>query len=490
MSPSLCIQDLADLFDQPVQRHSCPLDIGTLEWSFEQVCTDSRSLQAGDLFIPLRGERFDGHNFLGAAVAVGAAGALVARDWRGHIPEQLTYLIVEDTLDAYQQVALLWRRQLKAPVVAVTGSAGKTSTRELIKACLQPLGSVEASSGNENNDIGVPRTLLRARQPLAALVLEMGMRGLGEIERLSRCSEPSVAVITNVGTAHIGRLGSREAIATAKCEICAALHPAGLVVIPAGDPLLEAALARVWRGRVVRVALAGSDFATADSPAAQLVAELQNDSAVVGSELFGSGLLFSDGSRINLPLEGRHNAMNLLLALAVAEELGVPRSALTCLQVALPGGRARRIALDRGPLAGVTLLDESYNASPEAMFAALELLHSQGGRRFAVLGSMLELGDQSEVLHRQVGARAGTLGLDGLVVVGEGPDLDGLWAAAAAVPLRRQVAQPEAAASLLFEWLEPGDHLLLKASRGVALERLIPLLSGPGAGSDATKARY
>jgi UDP-N-acetylmuramoyl-tripeptide--D-alanyl-D-alanine ligase len=484
MSPSLCIQDLAELFDQPVRRHSSPLDIGTLEWSFEQVCTDSRSLQAGDLFVPLCGERFDGHDYLGAAVAVGAAGALVARDWRGHIPEQLAHLIVDDTLDAYQQVALLWRRQLKAPVVAVTGSAGKTSTRELIKVCLQPLGAVEASIGNENNDIGVPRTLLRAREPLGALVLEMGMRGLGEIERLSRCSEPSVAVITNVGTAHIGRLGSREAIATAKCEICAALHPEGLVVIPAGDPLLEAALARVWRGRVVRVELAGSDFSSADLPAAQLVAELQNDSAAVGSEL-----LFGDGSSINLPLEGRHNAMNLLLALAVADELGVERSALTRLQVSLPGGRARRIALDQGPLAGVTLLDESYNASPEAMLAALELLHSQGGRRFAVLGSMLELGDQSAGLHRQVGARAAALGLDGLVVVGDGLELDALMEAAKTVPLLQQVAQPETAAELLFDWLEPGDHLLLKASRGVALERLIPLLSGPGAGTEATNAR-
>ena len=472
MSPSLCLQDLAELFDQPVQRRSTPLDIGTLEWSFEQVCTDSRALQAGDLFVPLRGERFDGHDYLGAAVAVGAAGALVARDWHGYIPEQLAYLLVEDTLDAYQQVALLWRRQLKAPVVAVTGSAGKTSTRELIKACLQPLGAVEASSGNENNDIGVPRTLLRAQEPLAAVVLEMGMRGLGEIQRLSRCAEPSVAVITNVGTAHIGRLGSREAIAKAKCEICVALHPEGLVVIPAGDPLLEAALARVWRGRVLRVALADNDLYGADLPVADLVAELQNGSAIAGSEL-----LFSNGSKISLPLEGRHNASNLLLALAVAEELRVPRSALICLQVALPGGRARRLVLAEGPLAGVTLLDETYNASPEAVLAALELLHSQGGRRFAVLGSMLELGEQSEALHRQVGARAAALGLDGLVVVGEGPDLDALLSAAQAVPLLLQVALPEDAVQTLFEWLQPGDHLLLKASRGVALERLIPLLS-------------
>ena len=160
-------------------------------------------MQTGDLFIPLRGERFDGHDFLDAAVSVGVAGALIARDWAGYVPEQLATVVVDDTLRAYQQIALAWRRQLQCPVVAVTGSAGKTTTRELIKACLTPLGTIESSIGNENNDIGVPRTILRSHGDHAGLVLEMGMRGLGEIQRLSICAEPDVAVITNLSLIHI-----------------------------------------------------------------------------------------------------------------------------------------------------------------------------------------------------------------------------------------------------------------------------------------------
>ena len=171
MSPSLCLQDLARLLEAPVQRRSAPADPTTLAWVFENISTDSRALQPGDLFIPLIGERFNGHDFLDAAVSVGVAAAIVSREWSGYIPEQLAVLPVDDTLAAYQRIALAWRRQLQQPVVAVTGSAGKTTTRELIKACLGPLGRVEASIGNENNDIGVPRTVLRARSGDGALVL-------------------------------------------------------------------------------------------------------------------------------------------------------------------------------------------------------------------------------------------------------------------------------------------------------------------------------
>ena len=221
------------------------------------VCTDSRQLGPGSLFVPLVGERFDGHTFLAEAARLGAQAALVQRDRAQSIPAGLAYWLVDDTLAAYQALGLLWRRQLAAPVLAVTGSAGKTTTRELLRAVLATTGPVWASQGNENNDIGVPLTLLQATGEHRAVVVEMGMRGLGEIERLSRCCEPDLAVITNVGTAHIGRLGSRGAIAQAKCEITAALKPDGLVVIPAGDPLLDRSLAAVWGGRVLRVALAG-----------------------------------------------------------------------------------------------------------------------------------------------------------------------------------------------------------------------------------------
>ena len=462
MSPSLCLQDLARLLDAPVQRRSAPADPTTLAWTFEHISTDSRALQPGDLFIPLRGERFDGHDFLDAAVSVGVAGALIARDWAGYVPEQLATVVVDDTLSAYQQIALAWRRQLHCPVVAVTGSAGKTTTRELIKACLSPLGAIESSVGNENNDIGVPRTMLRSNSSHAGLVLEMGMRGLGEIHRLSVCAEPDVAVITNIGTAHIGRLGSRAAIAQAKCEITDRLKPSGLLVIPAGDPLLEAEVSRVWSGRVQRVALS-DDPLEPGTPAPDWVAQLQGQSIELASQ----------GLKLTNPLEGRHNARNFLLALAAAQELGVTAEQLRDLSVSLPGGRARRLSIN-----GVSVLDETYNASPEAMLASLELLKQQpGGHRYAVVGTMLELGDQSLSLHRQVGEKATALGLDGLVVVASEPEASAVMKGAAGLSKLVCVASPEAAAEPLKQWLRPGDHVLLKASRGIALERLIPLLS-------------
>ena len=421
------------------------------------ICTDSRQLAPGQVFVPLVGERFDGHAFLPQAAAVGAQAAVVQRERAADVPAGLLHWLVDHTLDAYQELARLHRRSLKAPVVAVTGSAGKTTTRELIRAVLTPLGPVVASSGNENNDIGAPLTLLRAGAEHRAVVVEMGMRGLGEIDRLSRCAEPDVAVITNIGTAHIGRLGSREAIATAKCEITSRLNPEGLLVIPAGDPLLEAAVAPVWSGRVCRVALS-------DEPAA-------DQADLIGVLDPAAEQLQVEGQWIQLPLAGRHNARNLLLALAVARELGVLLADLGQLQVEVPGGRNRR--LERG---GLTLLDETYNASPEAVLAALDLLAAQSGRRFAVLGTMLELGEQSVALHRRVAERAASLGLDGLVVVSQGAEAEAMAAAAAPLSRLAVVAQPEQAVEPLAAWLQRGDVLLLKASRGVALERLIPLL--------------
>ncbi len=443
----------------------------------ERVSTDSRADLAGALFVPLVGERFDGHRFLDAALAAGAAAALVQRDR----PEAAaaaelarrsgrSIWLVDDTLIAYQQLARLWRRTLGAPVVAVTGSAGKTTTRELIRAALAPLGPVVASSGNENNDVGAPLTLLKAEPGTAALVVEMGMRGLGEIERLTRCAEPDVAVITNIGTAHIGRLGSRGAIGQAKCEITAGLGPGGVLVVPAGDPLLEASLAAVWSGRVLRVALADEMAGfPGGTPAADLVGCLDGDH-----------LTLADGFKLRLPLAGRHNARNLLLAVAVARELGVPMAAMADLAVDLPGGRARRLSLG-----GVELLDETYNASPEAVLAALDLLASgtpaatapaTGGRCFAVLGTMLELGERSLELHGAVAQRCRQLGIDGLLIVATGPEGPAMEQAAAGLARLQRVDSPEQAAKVLLGWLAPGDRVLLKASRGVALERMLPVL--------------
>ncbi len=478
-----------------------------------RVCTDSRRLQPGDLFVPLTGEQHDGHRFLSQAAEAGALAALIARTRAAERPASLPAWLVDDTQVAYQQLARAWRQTLAAPVIAVTGSAGKTTTRELVRAVLAPLGPVLATSGNENNDVGVPLTLLKASPSEAAVVVEMGMRGLGEIERLSRCALPDVVVITNIGTAHIGRLGSREAIAQAKCEITASLSPAGLVVIPTGDPLLEQALGAVWSGRVRRVALTGDEVAGSGSaavgphvPAPDLLGQIEGDPGAAGgawlqllagpgvaegaaapapvasAEGASTGEASTDPSptefRVPLPLPGRHNARNLLLALAVALELGVRADQLQVLQVEVPGGRSRRLQLG-----GVQVLDETYNASPEAVLAALDLLAAQPGRRFAALGTMLELGEQSEALHRAVARRAADLQLDGLVIVDGGAIGAAMQEAASGLPRLARVQSPAEAAEALLRWLQPGDQLLLKASRGVALERAIPLLAAQLAGA-------
>ncbi|MDM7953540.1 MAG: UDP-N-acetylmuramoyl-tripeptide--D-alanyl-D-alanine ligase [Cyanobium sp. CZS 25K] len=463
----LPFEPLRQLWGEPLMAPGC-----AEPEAFRRVSTDSRGDLAGALFVPLVGERFDGHRFLADALSAGAAAALVQRD-RLDGPA-LAELVasggrpiwpVDNTLVAYQQLARLWRRRLGLPVVAVTGSVGKTTTREMIRAALAPLGPVVASSGNENNDVGAPLTLLKADEGTAALVVEMGMRGLGEIDRLTRCAEPDVAVITNIGTAHIGRLGSREAIGQAKCEISAGLGPDGVLVIPAGDPLLERALRNVWRGRVVRVALEDELAGFASGlPAPDRVGRLEGDR-----------LVLAEGPSLRLPLAGRHNARNLLLAVAVAQELGVAAAALGALEVELPGGRARRWRLG-----GVEVLDETYNASPEAVLAALDLLAATQtggqGRRYAVLGTMLELGERSLELHGQVGARARALELDGLLIVAADAEAQAMEAAAAGMPRLERAASPEQAAELLLGWLEPGDRVLLKASRGVALERALPVL--------------
>ena len=472
----LSLGQLEQLWGEPATG---PLAPGQGAQELPAISTDSRHLAVGGLFVPLVGERFDGHRFLDQAIAAGS-GAVVASRLRlagpgaGDALEAMAQQQgcplwwVDDTLAAYQQLGALGRSLLQVPVIAVTGSAGKTTTREMIRAALEPLGPVFATSGNENNDIGVPLTLLKADAQHRAVVVEMGMRGLGEIERLSHCAKPSVAVITNIGTAHIGRLGSREAIATAKCEITAGLDADGLVVIPAGDPLLDQALAAAWQGRVIRVALEGEGF--------------EGQADWVGRLDAASGTLAIRGVLVPVPLEGQHHGRNLLLALAVAEACGLEPGRWCPLHMDLPGGRSRRLLIG-----GVQVLDETYNASPEAVLASLDLLAAQPGRRFAVLGTMLELGEQSLELHRQVAQRAADLQLDGLVIVDGGQE--GKVMAGAAQGLKQLVlaATPAAAALLVRPWLSAGDSLLLKASRGVALEQLIPglealLAEGPDRG--------
>ena len=388
-------------------------------------------------------------------------------------PDNFCHWSVDNSLVAYQELAHLHRQQLRCPVIAVTGSAGKTTTRELVRAAIASLGTVISSSGNNNNDIGVPMTLLRGHPTHAALVVEMGMRNSGEIMRLSRCACPNIAVITNIGTAHIGRLGSRSAIARAKCEITAALQPHGLLVIPAGDVLLETALKHVWRGRIFRVTLEDEvDSSIISLPPADLIGHLSEDQQQVRV-----------GERWHaLPLEGRHNARNFLLALAVARELQVPVPNIRNLQIALPAGCSHRLQLG-----SIRVLNESYNASPESVVATLDLLRHCNGRHFAVLGTMLELGRHSIALHQYVAEQVISIRLNGLVIVARKTEAKAMIKFASLSKRVVWVKQPEAAIVPLTNWLAPGDTLLLKASHNVGLNRLIPLLAKQFATSDSSQ---
>ncbi len=461
----LSLYHLNHIWGEPIA-----LDTLTIDLPLGPVCTDSRSLSKGDFFVPLQGEQHDGHLFLEDANKLGAQAAVVSRETKVPIPKGLPHWLVDDTLLAYQQLASLHRSYLKAPVIAVTGSAGKTTTRELIRSSLASLGQVTSSTKNNNNDIGVPMTLLRANSSnTAAVVVEMGMRGIGQIKRLSSCTNPDIAVITNIGSAHIGILGSRRNIAKAKCEITSALKSNGLVVIPSGDPILEEELSLVWNGRIVRVSANHDLEAKSDSHKSLLNPFPQPD--FFGSIKNNGGLLDVDGMQFILPLKGRHNATNFMLALAVADELDVSWNELVNLQIDVPPGHQ-----DCYMVGSIRVIDETYNSSPESVRAALDLLATEKGRHFAVLGTMLELGRHSVDLHRQIVEYAAQLGIDGLVVVAAGAEADVMKSAASTIRNFQIVSSPESAIKPLKSWMKPGDIVLLKASRAIAMERLIPLL--------------
>jgi UDP-N-acetylmuramoyl-tripeptide--D-alanyl-D-alanine ligase len=434
--------------------------------SFAGAAADSRAVQAEQLFFALPGERVDGFDFVAQAVASGAAGVVVARG--RHLPvgcAGATVIAVDDPRKALGDLARAVRAQFGGRVVAVTGSNGKTTTKELVAAALRPLGEVLRTPGNFNTDVGLPLTILSARGDEAAWVLEMAMRAPGEIATLTEIARPEIGIITNVAAAHLETLGSIEGVARAKGELFAGLGRAATAVLPVDDPLIAAQAAPVAPER--RLTFGGrstGDVRTLDCIPAGA------GGSVVRYAVRGTPVV------VRLPLGGAHNARNGAAALAAALAAGVaPVDAARGLEtVVLPPHRSAPVAAG-----GRTILDDCYNANPASMNAALAALAAAagGGHRFAILGDMLELGPGAEAAHRALGRAAGE-GLAGLAAVGALAPVVVDEARTAGLPPERAVvaASPEAAAAALAPWTAAGDWILVKASRGLRLERAVEAL--------------
>ena len=439
---------------------------GPADRVFDGFSIDSRTLAPGDLFFAIVAAR-DGHEFLGDAIARGAAGAVVQPAAATSVPEgsgSPVLIAVADTTRALQDLGWHVRSESGAKVVAITGSAGKTTTKETIAEFLAARYKVVRNRGNLNNHLGLPLSLLELRHGADVAVMELGMNHAGEIRVLVDIAEPEVRVWTNVGDAHLGHFASRDEIADAKGEILEHASAADLLVCNADDPLIMARV-RHFAGRLVT-------FGTSES------------AAVRAHSIEDLGL---DGSRVRVttprgavdvqvPLLGRGNLSNVLAAIAVATELDVPLDAIPARARQLQPA-AHRGAVVRLP-AGVTIVDDSYNSSPTALQRALEVIarDRRAQRKAAVLGEMLELGSHAQQLHEECGRAAAVAGLDRLIAVGGAPAgalADAAVQAGLPAHAVTWVATSAAAGDQIVSWLQPGDLVLVKGSRGIKTDQVV-----------------
>lgn len=423
------------------------------------VCTDSRALQRGDLFVALRGERFDGHAFVPKSAEMGAAGAVVDAAME-NLPEDFAVIRAGDTLAALQGMALGYRRTLPLAAIGITGSNGKTSTKDFTAAVLGGTHRVTRTEGNLNNHIGLPITILRASVADQFGIFELGMNHAGEIAPLARIARPDAAIITNVGVAHIEHLGSREAIAEEKGMLAEAVGPQGAVILTVDDPFTDYIAGRT-EAKVIRAGIGAGDVYASD-----IVMEPGGSRFTVNA--WGESM----ESRISIP--GRHMVQNAMLAVAAGLHFGV--SLADCLaglgEVRLTKGR-----LEQKTIRGISILDDSYNANPDSMVAALQTLGQMPGRRIAVLGQMNELGAQSDAGHRRVGEAAAREKIDCVITVGG--IASGIADAAREHGVKHALT-PETtteAAALLRSLARHGDTVLIKGSRSVKMETIVEELA-------------
>jgi UDP-N-acetylmuramoyl-tripeptide--D-alanyl-D-alanine ligase len=443
------------------------------DWSgkdihFYGVSTDSRTVGQGDLFVALVGDKFDGHDFIAEVKEKGAVAAMVYQGFHAKVPEEGISLIeVENTRLGLGQLAAYWRSRFDIPLVAITGSNGKTTVKEMIASILRhavaaPVhgsgeGKVLATEGNLNNDIGMPLMLLRLREEHRYAVIEMGMNHAGEISYLTKLARPDVALITNAGAAHVEGLASVEAVACAKGEIFEGLSPGGTAVINADDPY-----APLWRK------LAGNkkimEFGFEGNP------DNLHVSARYHVDFFSTRmtLFLPDGAQdVELQVPGRHNVSNALAAAAASLAAGAESKAIAS-GLGEFGGVKGRMQKKRG-LNGATLIDDSYNANPESVRAALSVLAKAAGKKILVLGDMGELGDSARVFHERVGMESRLAGVDKVFTLGE----LSAYTAASFGTGARHFERMEELLPEVRELLAPDVTLLIKGSRFMKMERLV-----------------
>lgn len=433
-----------------------------------RVCTDSRQAQAGDLFIALRGERFDGHDFVADMAGKGVMAVVVERS---KVPSPLppcAVIAVDDTRRALVDLAAAYRADFNLPVIVVGGSNGKTTTKDLIASVLRQGFPTLSSEASFNNDIGVPLTLLRMEQSHRAAVLELGTNHPGELAPLARLAQPRLGVITNIGREHLEFFGDLKGVAQEEGTLAEHL-PAGGTLFLNGDDAWSEAIARRTAARVVRVGLGdGNDWRARDLQFTRDGITFQVDAPK--PELAGE---------YRLLLLGRHQVTNALFALGVGAELGLGRDALRRGLAECPPPPMRMQLWEHN---GVQVLDDTYNANADSMAAALQTLMELPckGRRMAVLGDMAELGTHSEAAHAEVGRRAAELGVGQLFAIGRMAPIMAQGAREAGLTRVIEFLDVEPAASALKHFVKPGDLVLLKASRVTRLERVAEALRTNG----------
>lgn len=415
------------------------------------VCTDTRKIQPGSLFVCLRGERFDGHAFASQAAKLGAAALLVDHPVDADVPQ----LVVTDTGKALLQLAGWYRRRFQLPVVGLTGSVGKTTTKEFIALVLGAKYNTLKTQGNLNNEIGVPQMLFRLEDSHTAAVIEMGMNHFGEISRLTRAVAPTVGLITNIGVSHIENLGSRAGILQAKLEILEGMAPDAPLIVNMDNDMLRTV--KLGDRPLLTFAI---DDQSADFTATDIAEQGSTTTFTVHHSTFTQP--------VTIPTVGIHNVYNALAAMAVGYVAGVDHAAAaSALANYVPTGMRQKLV----QVGGVQVIEDCYNASPDSMRAALQTLGKLSvHRRYAVLGAMLELGDYAKEAHTQVGKMAAENGIDGVLAYGADAAYIVEAAKQAGLENARLFDTKEALAQSLAQQVQPGDGVLFKGSRGMHLE--------------------